>query len=94
MMRGEHKRLLILMALLNPWTELCESSINTIWNNEGLGTPHSSSMERHSAVGWRKLGYWTRARCRASFDALIGHEAQPSTDAALVSNQCLRSISL
>lgn len=44
--------------------------------------------------GWRQLSNWTRARCRASLEPLIGPEAQSSTDEALVSNPFLRSISL
>lgn len=47
-----------------------------------------------TGLEWRKHGDWARARCEASFDALIGRDAQPNADATLVTNQRLRSISL
>lgn len=62
--------------------------------SRGRRTTSSSSMERRHSRIWRKLGNWTRTRCRAPFDALIGLEAEPKADAGLVSNLRLRSISL
>lgn len=58
-----------------------------------VSEPSTLSQWNVIAVGWRQLSNGTRARCRVSLDAFIGHEAQPSTVAALVSNTCLRSIS-